>query len=626
VTQARRNALESLAFWGIPPLIALFIYWPALRAWFQGDDFVWLNLLPRVHSWSDFWNALFQPSVQGTWRPLGERGYFLSLQWLFGYSSGLPFRMVAFLIQFANMALISAIVARLTRSRVAAFLAPVLWIASDKLALTMVWGSSINYAVCGFFVLSALWFLVRHVETHRRGYLIAMWLAFILGLGSLEMAVAFPAMAAIYTLACARPCFKKTIPLLAAAAVFGIAHQILAPNKAGGMYSMHFDGAIVGTLAAYWKMALKPDHLSIFTPLPEIAGTAGIVLFNIALLGYAACQALRRNFVPLVFLTWFLVLLSPVLPLRDHIFDYYLMLPLIGLAMLAADAFARAWSGRIVWRFAGGVLVGFFLFESALVARKSSWSWSYRSWNIRAMVMGVAEAHRLHPDRTVLLKDIDDMLFWGAVSQRCFLFLGFDNVYLAPGSELQITPHVELGDVNSFVMPAASVRKNLSDGRLSVLAWKRDHLEDVTRQYEAPVSDSSPVLSSQADRLDVGDPRNADHLDDAWYPIDQGFRWMPKRASVRIRISGDRAQTLHLSGYCPGAAVQKGAVHLIVSVNGAAFHAVSIDKGDAPFEIDFPLRPGLPKEIEVTLEVDRTFTSPPDIRELGLAFGVVEIR
>ncbi len=594
MTQARRRTLESVAFWGVPPLIALVIYAPALRAWFQADDFVWLNLLPGVHSWNDLWYALLQPTVHGTWRPLGERAFFLSLQGLFGYSSALPFRIVVFLIQFANMALISAIVARLTRSRIAAFLAPVLWIASDKIALTMVWSSNVNYAVCGFFVLSAMWCFVRHVETNRRRYLVATWTAFTLGLGALEMTIVFPVMAALYALACARPYFKKTIPLFAAAAVFGFAHQILAPNKAGSLYTMHFDGALIRTLATYWEMAFKPENLSLLTALPESAGTAGIAIFTVALLGFAAYRAFRRNFVPLVFLSWFLTLLAPVLPLRDHLSIYYLGLPLIGLAMLAADAFAHAWRRRIVWRGAAIALLGFFLFESALVAHRASWSWAYRSWNIRAMVMGVAEAHRLHPDRAILLKDIDDLLFWGAISQRCFLFLGFDNVYLAPGAESRITPHAELGDVQNFVMPAEAVRKNLTEGLLSVYAWKRDHLEDVTSRYEAPASGNSPVTSSQADRIDVGALRNADRLDDGWYRIDQGFRWMAKRASVRMRISGDRPRTLHLKGYCPAAAVQSGAVHLIVSVNGAAFRAVPIDKGDAPFEFDFPLRPGLP--------------------------------
>ena len=42
--------------------------------------------------------------------------------------------------------------------------------------------------------------------------------------------------------------------------------------------------------------------------------------------------------------------------------------------------------------------------------------------------------------------------------------------------------------------------------------------------------------------------------------------------------------------------------------------------------IESETRPGLPKEIEVRVEVDRTFKAPPDIRELGLAFGIFELR
>lgn len=625
-----RKTLEAAAYWGISPLLAIVIYFPGLRAWFQADDFVWLNLLPGVHSWNDLWYALFHPTIHGTWRPLGERAYFLSLQSLFGYSSALPFRIVAFLGQFATMALISAIVFKLTGSRIAGFLAPVIWIVSDKLALTMVWNSNFNYVACGFFVLSALWFLLRHIETNRALYLAAMWTAFILGLGALEITIVFPVMAAVYTLACARRHFKKTLPLFAVAALFGVGHFVFAPNRAGSVYSMHFDRGILSTLAAYWKMALKPGNLSIFTPLPESAGTAGIVLFTVALLGYAGYQAFRRNLVPLVFLSWFVALLLPLLPLRQHVDPYYLGLPLIGIAMLAADACARAWRGHVVWRGAAVVLLGLYLFESALVAHRASWAWAYRSWMARAMVMGVADAHRLHPDRSVLLTDIDDILFWGAINLHCFLFLGFDNVYLAPGSELHITPHDEIGDVSRFIMPIATVRESLSQGRISVYAWKRDHVEDITAVYYAATEPATPVTASApavvTDRVDVADPRSAARLDNNWYAIDQGSRWIPRSASVHMRILGVEGQKLHITGYCPAAAVQRGAVHMTVSVSGEAFPAVRIDKADAPFEFEFPLRPGLPKEVEVRVEVDRTFIAPPDVRELGLAFGVFEVR
>jgi hypothetical protein len=233
----------AVAYWCLPPLLAVLIYWPALGAWFQDDDFIWLNLLPGIHSWGDLWYALFHPTLY-SWRPLGERSYFLLVQWLFGASSGIPFHIVAFAVQFANMALVSAITLNLTRSPIAGFLAPLLWIANDKLTRTMIWSSNINYISCGFFVLAALWFLLLHAETGRTRYLVAMWIAFVLGLGAVEEAIVFPLMAALYTLACARPYFKRTIPLFGAAALFALAHQVLVPNKAGPLYTMHFDGAI----------------------------------------------------------------------------------------------------------------------------------------------------------------------------------------------------------------------------------------------------------------------------------------------------------------------------------------------------------------------------------------------
>lgn len=533
-----------MAYWCLPPLLALFIYWPALGAWFQDDDFVWLNLLPNIHSWGDLWYALFHPTIHGMWRPLGERAYFLLVQSLFGYSSGLPFHIVAFGMQFANRALISAITLKLTRSRVVGFLAPVFWIANDKLTRTMTWSSNINYISCGFFVLAALWFLLRHTETGRMRYPVAMWTVFILGLGALEEVIVFPLMAALYTLACARAYFKRTLSLFGAAALFGLAHQVLAPNQAGALYTMHFDGTIFSTLKQYWEMALLPDNFKIFTGLPSYVGGAGVIVFTAALLGFASYQAFRRNWIPLLFLGWFVSLLLPMLPLRDHILSYYLALPLIGLAMLAADGVAHAWRDGLTWRAAAAALVAFFLLESAPVARKATKALAFRSWAIEAMVKGVAQAHQVHPDRDILLKDAGDDLVWGAINERCFLFLGFDNVYLAPATDAHITPHPELGDITPFIMPEATVREK--QGRLLVLACKRDHLEDITGEYYASLSpaaqggDSAAALAT--DRVDVADPSSAGRLDQAWYPPDRGFRWMSKRASVRMTTSPGRAQ------------------------------------------------------------------------------------
>ena len=85
-------------WWLLPPLFALYLYWRGIFAWFQQDDFVWLHLLDGVHNFRELLLALFRPTDHGTWRPLPERAYFMTLQSLFGYNA-LPYRLLSFLTQ-----------------------------------------------------------------------------------------------------------------------------------------------------------------------------------------------------------------------------------------------------------------------------------------------------------------------------------------------------------------------------------------------------------------------------------------------------------------------------------------------------------------------------------------------
>src|SRR5215470_7452214 len=83
-------------------VVLLLLYWPGLASWFQQDDFAWLGLLRDVREGRSLTDALFHPSQHGTWRPLGERAYFLFFHWAFGYEAW-PMRALAFLTQLANM-------------------------------------------------------------------------------------------------------------------------------------------------------------------------------------------------------------------------------------------------------------------------------------------------------------------------------------------------------------------------------------------------------------------------------------------------------------------------------------------------------------------------------------------
>ena len=68
-----KRKLLTAAWWTVPSLVCMILYWPGVLAWFQQDDFVWLNLPNQTHGWHGLLRTLFQPTVHGTWRPLSER-------------------------------------------------------------------------------------------------------------------------------------------------------------------------------------------------------------------------------------------------------------------------------------------------------------------------------------------------------------------------------------------------------------------------------------------------------------------------------------------------------------------------------------------------------------------------
>src|SRR5262249_48143952 len=108
------------ASWALPPLFCLIFYWYGLKCWFRQDDFAWLGLTAQVHSFRDLCHALFAPLAQGTIRPLSERAFFMGLYTLFGLDA-LPFRIVVFLTQIANLTLIRIVTERVTGSAAAGF-------------------------------------------------------------------------------------------------------------------------------------------------------------------------------------------------------------------------------------------------------------------------------------------------------------------------------------------------------------------------------------------------------------------------------------------------------------------------------------------------------------------------
>jgi hypothetical protein len=101
---------------------------------------------------------------------------------------------------------------------------------------------------------------------------------------------------------------------------------------------------------------------------------------------------------------------------------------------------------------------------------------------------------------------------------------------------------------------------------------------------------------------------------------------MPRRASVKIGGPVSPAQQLHLHGNCADVELKDGPLTAVVRVDNTTLAPVSITDGS--FDLTLPLPAGLigKPEVLVVVEINRTFRPPGETRDLGLAFGVFEIK
>lgn len=617
-----------LTYWSVPSLLCLALYWPGLRAWFQQDDFAWLGLGASVHDLRTLLRALFEPMAQGTIRPLSERAFFLTFHGVFGLWAT-PFRAAVFLTQFANLVLLGLLAQRVTRSRLAGFLAPALWALNGGLAMAMSWTSAYNQVLCGFCLLLALYCFARYTETGDRRYLAAQWIVFLLGFGALEINAVYPALAAAYAWCCARPYLRKTWPLFLVSAGYTLLHFWLAPVRtADPAYAMHFDAYLLGTLWTYWQWALGPDRPSPLSgEIPRWLGIAGTVLLTAALAGFVAWKLRARQWAVLFPLAWFVLVLLPVLPLRDHVSSHYLTLPTAGVALLAAWALADAPAKP---RWVKGLalpLAGVYLAAGIVGGRAEAQVLVARSHAVRTLVWGAMRVRALHPDKAIILAGLSSDLFWASVSARPFPLVGVSDIYVAPEAVSSVESHPEWGRVSDFVIPPGILLDLLARRRAVVYTPDAGRLRAVTLSYLANIRRQGWTVEEPR-RVDVGQRSFARQLGPAWYELDSGRRWMPRRATVRLGGPRSTADRLYIVGYCPAAQVAGRPLGVSVGVDGRLLRTFPMSQGDAPFDLATDLPPDLvgKERVEIFVEVDRTFTSPPDRRELGLVFGTFEIR
>jgi hypothetical protein len=629
VQAPRSTKLASAAFWLGPSLLCLALYWRGFTAWFRADDFAWLGTGLYIQNFHDFLVAIFAPQAQGTIRPLSERAFFLVGFSLFGLDA-LPFKIVVFATQFANLALVASIGARLTGLRWAGFFAAVFWALNSSGILPLGWSCVYNQVLCGFFLLLALHFLMRYVETGERRYNIFQWAAFLLGFGALELNVVYPAIAAAYTLLVGqalppanRKYFRTTLPMFAVSIVYALAHNAAAPVQKTGDYAMHFTGAVFRTLGKYWTWSVGPTFL--YTPfiLPKWLLPVGIAMVSAGLVGFLAWKLRGGARTTAFCLAWYLAVLAPVLPLRDHQTEYYVFLPVIGLCWLGGWAAVSGWRAGVRGR-AAAVTVGLVYALMGVPGLLSTSNWNHAiTMRVRNLVEGVAGVHERYPAKSILLEGVDTDLFWNGVLDRPFRLFGLDHIYLAPGSEKRIASHPDLGNIGDYILPADVVAQALKREELVVYDVRGPRLRNITDMYAALPRESGLPL-----RVDVASPLTSYLLGVEWYGSDGDHRWMPQRAGLRMGAPATPGQKLYLRGNCPDEQLRAGPLPVTVTVDGVTLPATVIRPGENAFELVFAL-PGSvvgKTEMRVTVEVGRVIRPASDPRDLGLAFGTFEVR
>lgn len=595
-----------------PVIIMAVLFHEGATAWFQQDDFAHLKLAAATRV-DQLPQMMVMPIAQGTFRPLSERLYFWSLYKSFGLNH-IPFRLIAFALQSANAILLVLLLRRLTGSRRAALVGSVVWIINPCLTLPMTWIAATNQIMLTFCVLSAFLAFVVFVEQGNLRMLGVSWAFFAAGFGVLETIVALPALLTLYTLLFHRERLIAAALFWIPSLAFAALHLLLIPKQRQGVYSIQLGfGTLTKSLWTYWNWSWLLDSEAKQFGIPPVVGvlTASLVLLGFIALGFKR----PANRLILFGLGWFALALGPVLPLGDHVSDYYLTLPLIGVAIAVATAF------REFPKLTGVPLIAYFLLCMQFSTSYSR-SFAAKSRNIEALMRGVEQIHAAQPDSTILLADIGDDLFWSGIYDNPFSLAGAPKTFLTPESAANLTPFPELFRAEDYTLPRPTVEALLEKNQARVYLVGKRSLTHVTSQYMKTARGTEK--NRQPTAVHLAEPDISSAIGMEWYAPEEAFRWMPRSATVKLSGTG---KEIVVMGFCAAEQLRDHRqLGLRGEWNNSPLGEVSVNPCPGDFSLHFPLPPGHSETGTLRLTTSSVVRVGNDLRDLGLAVRSIEIR
>jgi hypothetical protein len=217
-------------------------------------------------------------------------------------------------------------------------------------------------------------------------------------------------------------------------------------------------------------------------------------------------------------------------------------------------------------------------------------------------------------------------VFWIGIVDKPFGLVGIPEVYLTPGTEAEIEAHPDWGDPRDFVLSEAAALEAFKRNQAVVYEVTNDRLLNITDYYSKQAISTWKQDLPQS--VDAAQSLYSSQFGNTWYPIEDGHRWMPRQATVRLGAPKSPDQKLHLTGFAPDELFREGPVHLKVSADEKVLQVFTLTASDTEFDLItvMPAESVGRQDTLITLEVDRVYVPPGDGRTLSLGFGKIRIQ
>jgi hypothetical protein len=247
------------------------------------------------------------------------------------------------------------------------------------------------------------------------------------------------------------------------------------------------------------------------------------------------------------------------------------------------------------------------------------------SRRVRHLVRSIAAAHKIHPNKTIVLKGVDNDLFWNGVYDRPQLALGWTGLYVTNDTQQVLIGSFDRNDIADRLLPDAVTLEAIRKGSAVVYDASEGRLRNITTTYGRVLAlDPNLPLPSL---IDAGNPLYSKFLKEGWYPPSKGRAWTERSATVELRGPSAARGKLLLRAVLSPRHTQDGPITVSASVDGSLLGSRPIALGQTSCDLSFDLPDTLVGQhaMRVTIMVDRTVVSPPDTRAVGLLFGTIEV-